>query len=271
MRLCTRRKLGVTRELVNAGRSFHSDWAGRSRSSLSTMSPRMRRTLLFIACTSGCHSPATDPPEPSTPIGAPTDLTRATSSDEPAPQSSAAVPASTECEAALTPGPGPRAWVKTCDADGKHLVTCWAGHRAAVSTCSRCTIDGELPRCEAPDVDLPALLERELPAGLARCPSRLSYTVRLRLEGEPTSWVIDTVNSPPRVTAERADSAGKVDSTLVISRAHLIDLITDSEWDGMRMFFAGRMRIEGDQIAGVDASGWLSHPRSKERCAPTSQ
>ncbi len=235
------------------------------------MFPRTRRTFLFIVCTSGCHSPATDSSAPATHIGAPTDRTRATDSHEPAPQSGAAVPAPTECEAALTPGPGPRAWVKTCDADGKHLVTCWAGHRAVVSTCSRCILDGKLPRCEAPDVDLPALLERELPAGLARCPSRLPYTVRLQLEGERRSWVIDTVDNPPKVTAEEASSAGKVDSTLVISRAHLIDLITDSEWDGMRMFFAGRMRIEGDQTAGVDVSGWLSYPRSKERCAPTNQ
>jgi hypothetical protein len=33
MRLCIRRKLGVTRELVNAGRSFHSDWADSPPSS----------------------------------------------------------------------------------------------------------------------------------------------------------------------------------------------------------------------------------------------
>jgi hypothetical protein len=112
------------------------------------------------------------------------------------------------------------------------------------------------------------LLERELPAGLARCAGRRPYTVRLRLDGETKSWVIDTVKNPPTVTAETAGSDGKVDATIVISRAHLMDLVTDPEWDGMRMFFAGRMRIEGDQAAGVDASEWLSLPRSKERCMP---
>jgi hypothetical protein len=31
MRLCTARKLGVTRDLVNASRSFHSDWTDECR------------------------------------------------------------------------------------------------------------------------------------------------------------------------------------------------------------------------------------------------
>ena len=65
-----------------------------------------------------------------------------------------------------------------------------------------------------------------------------------------------------------AGSERKVDATLLISRAHLVDLVADSEWNGMRMFFAGRMRIEGDEGAGMDASAWLSLPRSKERCTP---
>ncbi|NUP14053.1 MAG: hypothetical protein HOW73_49100 [Polyangiaceae bacterium] len=135
-----------------------------------------------------------------------------------------------------------------------------------MATCARCAVDGGLPHCEAPDVDLSALLERELPAGLARCAERLPYRVRLQVEGEGKSWVIDTAKDPPSVTTEAADSVGKVDSTLLISRAHLVDLITDSTWDAMRMFFAGRMRIEGDQRVGMDAAAWLSLPRSKERC-----
>lgn len=81
---------------------------------------------------------------------------------------------SAECEPRLTPGPGPRAWVDTCDTGG-HLVTCWAGHRAVVATCTRCTLERSVPRCEAPKVDLAALLERELPAGLARCSGRATY------------------------------------------------------------------------------------------------
>jgi SCP-2 sterol transfer family protein len=231
---------------------------------------RTRRTFLLIVCMSGCRVQPTDS-APRTVAEVPTGRPRATASPQPAASVVAEVPTSTACEAMLTPEPAPRTWVKTCDADGRRLVTCWAGHRAVVSTCSRCILDGRLPRCEAPEVDLPALLERELPAGLARCAGRLPYRVRLRLEGERKSWLIDTVKDPPTVTAEPAGSDAKVDSTLVISRAHLLDLITDSEWDGMRMFFAGRMRIEGDQMAGMDASAWLSLPRSAERCAPTAE
>jgi hypothetical protein len=232
---------------------------------------RTQRTFLLVVCISGCRTRATDSPQPAprTVAEVPMSRTRATDSPQPVPHIAAEVPPPTECEAELTPGPGPRVWVKTCDADGRRLVTCWAGHRAVVSTCSRCTLDGRLPRCEAPDVDLPALLERELPAGLARCAGRLRYRVRLRLEGEGKSWVIDTVKDPPTVTAWTTGNDGEVDSTLVISRAHLLDLVTDSEWNPMRMFFAGRMRIEGDEAAGMDASGWLSLPRSKERCTPT--
>jgi hypothetical protein len=174
-------------------------------------------------------------------------------------------PPSAGCEAGLTPGPGPRAWVDTCDTAGRHLVTCWAGHRAVVATCTRCTLERGVPRCEAPKVDLAALLERELPAGLARCSGRLRYSARLRVEGEPKAWVIDTAKSPPTVTVESAGN-GHVDATLVIAREHLVDLVASSEWDGMRSFFAGRLRIEGDERAAMDVAAWLSLPRSKERC-----
>jgi hypothetical protein len=147
-------------------------------------------------------------------------------------------------------------------------MTCWAGHPAVVATCARCTTEGILPRCEEPDVDLSALLERELPAGLAHCTGRLPYTVRLLVEGEHKSWVIDTVKDPPSVTAEIMGHDRKVDATVRVSRANLIDVVTASQGDGMRASFAGRMRIEGDDQAGMDAALWLSVPRNKEGCGP---
>jgi len=203
---------------------------------------------------SGCQAPPTQSPPPATPAPRIAEAPRATT-------------ATTECEAALTPGPGARAWVKTCDADGRRLLTCWAGHRAVVATCARCTLDdNRVPQCETPDVDLSAVLERELPAGLAGCAAFRPYTLRLKVEGESKSWVIDTTKKPPSVTAEAPGNNRKVDGTLLIARAHLVDLIADSSWSGMRMFLAGRMRVEGDEAAGMDASMWLSVPRDKERC-----
>ena len=208
---------------------------------------------VVLIVSSGCQARPTQSPPPVTP--APRIVAEA-----------AATPTPTECEAALSPGSGARGWVKTCDADGRRLLTCWAGHRAVVATCSRCTLDGKLPRCDSPEVDLSAVLERELPAGLARCAALRPYTVRLKVEGERRSWLIDTVKQPPTVTAEAVGSNAKVGTTLLITREHLVDLIADSTWSSMRMFFAGRMRVEGDDAAGMDVSTWLSVPRDKGRC-----
>ncbi len=62
--------------------------------------------------------------------------------EDPSPQNPIIVPEPPherpDCEAELTTGPGPRMWVNSCEADGRHLVTCWAGHRAILAAGVRC-------------------------------------------------------------------------------------------------------------------------------------
>jgi len=97
-------------------------------------------------------------------------------------------------------------------------------------------------------VDIPNLFNEQLPAALARNPDEaksINAKFQMNITGAG-SWFLDLSSTPPTV----AQGEKPADCTITIS-ADDFQKLQENPSSGMQLFFAGKLKISGNQMLGM--------------------
>ena len=99
-------------------------------------------------------------------------------------------------------------------------------------------------------VDVKKMFNEDLPAALAKNPEEAKsigakYQMNVTGEGE---WFIDVSSSGPSVKAGTGDAA---DCTISIAAEDFQKLIENPQANGMQLFFAGKLKVTGNQMLAM--------------------
>jgi putative sterol carrier protein len=117
-----------------------------------------------------------------------------------------------------------------------------------------CAAREELPMA----VDIPALFNDNLPGALSRNADDaklINAKFQLVIEGSG-EWFIDTTASGPSCTA---GNPGGADVTLTMSSDDFQKLHENPQVNGMQLFFAGKLKVQGNQMLAMKLSKLFSY------------
>lgn len=98
-------------------------------------------------------------------------------------------------------------------------------------------------------VDIKKLFNEELPAGLTKNAEEAKaigakYQINITGEGE---WFIDVTSSGPSVTPGQQAA----DCTITIASEDFQKLLENPQANAMQLFFAGKLKVAGNQMLGM--------------------
>lgn len=100
-------------------------------------------------------------------------------------------------------------------------------------------------------VDIQKLFNDELPAALAKNPEgakQIGAKYQINITGDGGGeWFIDVSDSGPSATK----GTGAADCTITISADDFQKLYENPQQNGMQLFFAGKLRVAGNQMLAM--------------------
>ncbi len=101
-------------------------------------------------------------------------------------------------------------------------------------------------------VDIQKLFNEDLPAAIAANPDQAKaigarYQINISGEGE---WYIDVSSSGPSI----GPGAQSADCTITIAAEDFQKLVENPQANGMQLFFAGKLKVAGDQTLALKIS-----------------
>ena len=104
-------------------------------------------------------------------------------------------------------------------------------------------------------VDIQKMFNEQLPAGMAKNPDAakaIGTKYQLNVSGDGGGqWYIDCSASGPSV---QAGSPGGAECTIGIDSADFPALVADPQAAGMKLFFAGKLKIDGNPMLALKLS-----------------
>lgn len=101
-------------------------------------------------------------------------------------------------------------------------------------------------------VDISKLFNEELPGALSRnsdAAKQIGSKYQINVTGEGGGeWFIDVSGSGPKV---EQGSPGGADCTLSLTAEDFQKLYENPQANGMQLFFAGKLKVAGDQMAAM--------------------
>ncbi|GAC1370206.1 MAG: hypothetical protein NVSMB47_19630 [Polyangiales bacterium] len=100
-------------------------------------------------------------------------------------------------------------------------------------------------------VDIKKLFNEELPAAIAKQPDKakeIGHIFQMNVTGDGGEWTIDTTSSGPSCVAGKSD---KAECTITISDADFQKLVENPQANGMQLFFAGKLKVQGNQMLAM--------------------
>ena len=99
-------------------------------------------------------------------------------------------------------------------------------------------------------VDIKKLFNEELPAGIANSPDAAKeigakFQINVTGEGE---WFIDASSSGPSAKEGTGEGA---DVTITIASEDFQKLMENPQANGMQLFFAGKLKVQGNQMLAM--------------------
>jgi putative sterol carrier protein len=104
-------------------------------------------------------------------------------------------------------------------------------------------------------VDIQKLFNETLPSGIAQHPDaarQVSATFQLNITGDGGGeWYIDLKSNPPSAVA---GNPGGADCTITIATEDFQKLHENPQANGMQLFFAGKLKVTGNQMLAMKLS-----------------
>lgn len=104
-------------------------------------------------------------------------------------------------------------------------------------------------------VDIQQLFNETLPNGIAKHPDaakQVGATFQLVISGDGGGeWFIDLKSDPP---SAKAGNPGNADCTIKISAEDFQKLHENPQANGMQLFFAGKLKVDGNQMLAMKLS-----------------
>ena len=101
-------------------------------------------------------------------------------------------------------------------------------------------------------VDIKKLFNEELPAAIAKNPDKakeVGHVFQMNITGDNGGeWTIDTSATGPSCKAGKVENA---ECAITISDADFEKLSENPQANGMQLFFAGKLKLAGNQMLGM--------------------
>ena len=101
-------------------------------------------------------------------------------------------------------------------------------------------------------VDIKQLFDKDLPEALTKQPDKakeIGHMFQMNVTGDSGGeWTIDTTASGPSCKPGKND---KAECAITISDADFQKLVENPQANGMQLFFAGKLKVQGNQMLAM--------------------
>ena len=101
-------------------------------------------------------------------------------------------------------------------------------------------------------VDIRKLFNEELPAAITKNPDKakeIGHVFQMNITGDTGGeWTIDTTAAGPSAKPGKAANA---ECTITMSDADFQKLVENPQANGMQLFFAGKLKVQGNQMLAM--------------------